>query len=48
MRFTKTVFIWVWWHTAYIPALQRKRQVDLYKFKGSLVYIMSYKTARTI
>ena len=28
------------------PALRRQRQVDLYEFEVSLVYILSFRTAR--
>ena len=31
-----------------IPALRRQRQVDLCKFKASLVYSASSRTARTV
>ena len=29
---------WVWWRTPLIPALRRKRQVDLCEFEDILVY----------
>ena len=29
-----------------IPALRRWKQVDLYRFKASLIYTVSYRTAR--
>jgi hypothetical protein len=32
----------------YIPALGRKRQIDLYKLEASLVYIVNSKTTRTL
>jgi hypothetical protein len=35
----------VWWHTPLIPALRRQRQW-ISEFKASLVYKVSYKTAR--
>ena len=31
-----------------IPALRRQRQVDLWEFKGSLVYIESSRAAKAI
>jgi hypothetical protein len=31
-----------------IPALGRQRQVDLYKFEASLVYISEYRTDRAL
>lgn len=38
----------VWWHTPLIPAFGRQRQVNLYVFEASLVFIMSFKTARAM
>ena len=35
-----------WWHIPLIPALGRKRQVDLCEFAASLVYKMNSRTAR--
>jgi hypothetical protein len=37
-----------WWHMPLIPEFRRLRHVDLYKFKASLVYKASSKTAKTI
>lgn len=34
-------------YTPLVPALRRWKQVDLYRFKASLIYIESYKPART-
>ena len=34
------------WYTPVIPALGRQRQVGLYEFKASLVYIVSSRTIR--
>jgi hypothetical protein len=36
----------VWWHRALIPALGRQKLVNLCEFKVSLVYIMSFRTAK--
>jgi hypothetical protein len=33
-------------HTSLIPVLGRQSQVDLCEFKASLVYIVSYRTAK--
>ena len=33
---------------ASVPALWRQRQVDLCEFKASLVYMISFRTARTV
>jgi hypothetical protein len=46
MRFRKTHRAGWWWCTPLIPALGRKKQVDLYEFKASLVYRVSSRTAR--
>jgi hypothetical protein len=35
-----------WWCTPLIPALGRQRQVDLCEFEASLLYKVSYRTAR--
>jgi hypothetical protein len=37
-----------WWHGTLIPAPRRQRQVDLCKFKASLVYRVSSRTAKGI
>jgi len=34
------------WHAPLIPALRRKRQVDLCEFEARLVYRVSFRTAR--
>jgi hypothetical protein len=34
------------WYRLLIPALGRQRQADFYEFKGSLVYRVSFRTAR--
>ena len=36
-----------WWHTSLIPALEVHWQAELYKPKGSLVYIASSRPAKT-
>jgi hypothetical protein len=36
----------MWWHLPLIPALGRQRQEDLCKFQASLIYIVSFRTAR--
>ena len=46
--FFKTVFCQAWWHTPFIPALGRQRQVDLWEFKASLIYTATPRTARAI
>jgi hypothetical protein len=33
---------------AFIPALRKQRQVDLWEFQASLVYRVSSRTARTL
>ena len=35
-------------HTPLIPVLRRQRQVDICKFKASLVYKVSSRTARAV
>jgi hypothetical protein len=35
-----------WWHVPLIPALGRRRQVGLNEFKVSMVYRVSFRTAR--
>jgi hypothetical protein len=35
-----------WWCTPFIPALGRQRQADLCEFDASLVYKVSFRTAR--
>ena len=35
-----------WGRTPLIPALRRQRQEDLCEFKVSLIYIVSFRTAR--
>lgn len=37
----------VWWNILLIPALVRQRQMDLVKFEANLIYITSFRTART-
>jgi hypothetical protein len=34
------------WYAHLILALRKQRQEDIYKFKASIVYVVSYKTAR--
>ena len=41
------VFRW-WWHTLLIPALRRQRQEDLCESEASLVYRVSFRTARAV
>ena len=36
------------WHPSLIPELRRQKQVDLYEFKASLIYIVSSGTVRAI
>jgi hypothetical protein len=35
-----------WWRMPLVPALERKRQAGLCKFKASLIYRHSFRTAR--
>jgi hypothetical protein len=35
-----------WWYMPLIPALWRQRQVNLFQFETSLVYIVSSRSAR--
>lgn len=35
-----------WWFTPLMPALRRKRQVELCEFKANLVYIVNSREAR--
>jgi hypothetical protein len=37
----------VWWHRPLIPALGRQRQRELCEFKAILVYIVSFRIARS-
>jgi hypothetical protein len=36
----------MWWHMPLIPALWKQRQAYLSEFEASLVYIVSFRTAR--
>jgi len=40
------VYSRVWWHALLIPALGRKKQVDLGEFKASFIYRVSFRTAK--
>lgn len=35
-----------WWYIPLIPALVRQRQMGLYEFEASLVYLISSRPAR--
>ena len=35
-----------WWHMSLILALGRQRQADVCEFEASLVYIVSFRTAK--
>ena len=43
--FEQSLFI-VWWCMPLIPALRKQRHANIYKFKASLVYTTSSRTAR--
>jgi hypothetical protein len=43
--FVKEIVAGTWWHTPFIPAFKRERQVGLHEFEASLVCIVSSRTA---
>lgn len=38
----------MWCHTPLIPEFSRQRQADCYEFEASLVYVVSFRTARAV
>jgi hypothetical protein len=48
MLIIRNAYSWVWWPRPLIPALGRHRQGKLYKFRASLVYILSSNTAKVM
>jgi hypothetical protein len=36
----------MWWHKPFIPAFGRQRQVNLYEFKASLIFIANSRPAK--
>jgi hypothetical protein len=48
LRFQKPTICWMWQSMLLIPALRRQKQAELCKFKASLTYIVSSRTARVI